>query len=278
MVKRNWVSAVGGLAMAIAACSSPEEMSGAVGGIAAAKAAQGGQANAPRAFAMDDTERDGDGEDAAERGFIYNWPAEVSAIPDLAQLLAAERDDRLAEQKAEWEDQRLGCPPEAMACKRNQLEVNWQVVADTPRFLSLSSSVYAYGGGAHGNFWRTSLVWDRTAGAALEPAALFTSIEALGEAIRAPVCRMLDRERAKRRGQPVPEGSDEWPDNCPPMDDTVVFLGSAKGARFDRIGIYYAPYVAGPYAEGEFEFTLAVSPAILAAVKPEYRDAFAPGK
>jgi hypothetical protein len=61
------------------------------------------------------------------------------------------------------------------------------------------------------------------------------------------------------------------------MEDTVIFLGSAKGKAFDRIGVYYGPYVAGPYAEGDFEFTLPVSPAILAAVKPRYRAAFARG-
>ncbi len=40
----------------------------------------------------------------------------------------------------------------------------------------------------------------------------------------------------------------------------------------------YTPYVAGAYAEGDFEFTLPVSPAMLRAVKPDYRDAFALGE
>ncbi len=277
-MKRIWAGAMAGAALLGAGCSSPEEMSEAVGAVAAAQAAQGGTpAATPRAFAMDDSERAGDGEEMAERSFTYNWPAAVSAIPALAQMLGAERDERLAEQKSEWADQRANCPPEAGACQNNSFELSWQIVADTKRFLSLSSSVYTYAGGAHGSYGRSSLVWDREAGEALDPAALFTSLDALGEAIRPPVCRLLDREREQRRGEPVPEGSTQWPHQCPVMEDTVIFLGSAKGKTFDRIGVYYGPYVAGPYAEGDFEFTVPISPAILAAVKPHYRAAFAAG-
>ena len=43
----------------------------------------------------------------------------------------------------------------------------------------------------------------------------------------------------------------------------------------DRIGILIGPYEAGPYAEGGYEVTLPVTPAILAVVKPEYRASFA---
>ena len=48
--------------------------------------------------------------------------------------------------------------------------------------------------------------------------------------------------------------------------------------RFDRIGLLAAPYVAGAYAEGSYEVTLPVTPKVLAAVKPEYKAAFALGK
>jgi hypothetical protein len=58
------------------------------------------------------------------------------------------------------------------------------------------------------------------------------------------------------------------------MEDATIFLGSSDGESFDRIGIYYAPYTAGPYAEGEFEFTLPVTKAVLDTVRPAYREAF----
>jgi len=281
-----------GLLAALAACSSPEEMSAAVGPAAGAQAgaAQTTGSKAParesaqtalerrlaadaKPFVMDEAEQDGE----AQRIFAYSWPRQASAIPGLVSVLATDRDTRLAEQKSEWEDQRLGCSPDSGACRNNSIEVNWQVISDTLRFLSLSSSIYSYAGGAHGNYWRTSLVWDREAGEALEPQALFASPGALGEAIRPRVCRLLDREREERRGEPAPAGSSEWPYQCPGMEDTVIFLGSASGTRFDRIGVYYAPYVAGPYAEGDFEFTVPVNAAVLRAVKPVYREAFAAG-
>ena len=40
--------------------------------------------------------------------------------------------------------------------------------------------------------------------------------------------------------------------------------------------LYAAPYVAGPYAEGDYEVELGVDEAIRAAVKQRYRDDFIP--
>ena len=54
-----------------------------------------------------------------------------------------------------------------------------------------------------------------------------------------------------------------------------MILGSSNGKAFDRIGILVAPYEAGPYAEGDYEITLPVTDAVIAAVKPEYRPSFA---
>jgi len=56
-----------------------------------------------------------------------------------------------------------------------------------------------------------------------------------------------------------------------------VLLGSSDRKAFNRIGLLAAPYVAGSYAEGTYEVTLPVTPAVLQAVKPEYKAAFALG-
>ena len=58
----------------------------------------------------------------------------------------------------------------------------------------------------------------------------------------------------------------------------TLLLGSARGGRIDRIGLLADPYVAGSYAEGTYEVTLPVTPAIVRAVKPAYRTAFATGR
>ena len=62
---------------------------------------------------------------------------------------------------------------------------------------------------------------------------------------------------------------------CVSLEDVTVLLGSSNGRAFNRIGVQIGPYVAGPYVEGSWEFTLPVTADVFAAVKPEYSDAFA---
>ena len=69
-------------------------------------------------------------------------------------------------------------------------------------------------------------------------------------------------------------GSADMFDECiDPVAETVI-LGSSNGQSFNRIGILVPPYEAGPYAEGDYEVTVPVTSAVLAAVKPEYRSSF----
>ena len=63
-------------------------------------------------------------------------------------------------------------------------------------------------------------------------------------------------------------------DECIKPSEQTVILGSSNGRTFDKVGVLAGPYAAGPYAEGDYEFTLPVTPALLKAVKPEYRGAF----
>ena len=63
-------------------------------------------------------------------------------------------------------------------------------------------------------------------------------------------------------------------DDCIDPVKSTVILGSSNKRTFDRIGVLVGPYEAGPYAEGDYEVTLPVTQAVLAAVRPEYRAAF----
>ena len=272
---------VAALVIGIAACSSPEDISERMrvtqeaapegAGERAQEALDRRLAADAKAFSF--TQSEGD-EETGLREFTYSWPRQVAAIPALNAAFEAEFKAAQADQEADWSSALADCPPDAVTCRNNYVSIEWQVVADTPRFLSLSSSVSTYTGGAHGNYGRGSSVWDREAGQRLKPLEFFTSTSALEDALGKLACDALNQERAKRRGGAVEVNPQDWSSACVPMDDTVLFLGSSTGKAFDRIGVYYGPYVAGPYAEGDFEFTLPVTPSVIEAVRPDYRGAF----
>lgn len=262
------------LGILLAACSAPEAVASQTASAppAAPETPPIPPTPAPGVNAFTDNASQGE----AKREFGYSWPAEVAAVPALTQRFTAERDTLLAEQKAEWADSlREFAASDCVACVNRSFEKTWEVVADLPRFLSLSASFWAYTGGAHGNGAYDALVWDREAGAALDPEALFRSPEALQSALGDGWCKALKAERQQRMGA---DFSDDGFFPCPPIADLTVLLGSSDKRSFNRIGLLAAPYVAGSYAEGTYEVTLPVTPAVLAAVRPEYRAAFALAK
>ena len=255
-----------------AACSSPDEMVREVGveESGSGEAAQAEPTAEPEAFV------DNSGEGVGERMFAYSWPAEVSAIPPLAERLAAERDRALAEQKSEYAAAQEESPDDCPGCGTRSSEVEWKVVADLPRFLSLSADISSYTGGAHGNYGTTALVWDREAEQRLKPVDFFRSPTALQGAISQRYCALLNEERERRRGAPV-DPNDSYFGDCPGIEELSVLLGSSNGRTFDRIGFIADPYVAGSYAEGAYEVTLPVDTAVIDAVKPEFAKAFSLG-
>lgn len=263
---------VAGLGLMLA-CSSPEEMGEGIAGTQGESAQETLErrvaADAKAAEFVDNEEVENGG-----REFSYAWPAQVSAIPALVTVLESRRDAALAEQKTYWDESLESCPPDSVACRNASFDLEWQVVADLENYLSLSSGFSSYSGGAHGIYGRGSLVWDRTRDVAIEAVDLFVSPAALDAAIGEAACDALNREREKRRGAPVNVEADDWFNQCVSMEETVLFIGSSNGKTFDRLGVYYGPYVAGSYAEGDFEFTLPVTQAVLEAVKSEYREAF----
>ena len=223
---------------------------------------------------------DHEGTGDTTRDFVYRWPAAVSAIPALAAKLAAERDQLRAEQKAEWDvSLKEYAGQDCGGCMIRDFQKTWKVVTNLPRFLSLSVDVYEYSGGAHGYFYTDALLWDRQARAAIMPEDLFRSPAALQDALGAEWCRALKAERIKRMGAETSQMiEDDGIFPCPPIADLAVLLGSSNRRRFNRIGLIAAPYVAGSYAEGQYEVTLPVTAKVLAAVKPEYAAAFAQAK
>ena len=210
--------------------------------------------------------------------FEYSYPAAAGAIPALKAQLDAELEKARNGLRADAKEQKAEAAKDDFPFRGLSHYVAWKVVTDLPAWLSLSAEVSTYEGGAHPNHGFEALLWDRRAGLRREAKDLFVSKDALSRAIRPAFCREIDRQRAQKRGAPVKSGSDEMFDDCiDPLASTVI-LGSSNRRVFDRIGILVGPYEAGPYAEGDYEVTLPVTPAILAAVRPEYRSSFVVGR
>jgi hypothetical protein len=206
--------------------------------------------------------------------FKYSYPAAAGRIPELADLLDARLDRQRAALSTESQKARDDARQEGFPYNKHSYTAEWKRVADLPKWLSLSVDIATYTGGAHGNYTVESLVWDKEGKRAMKAIDLFSSAAALEQAYGDRFCKGLDRERDKRRGTPVPEGSDDIFDKCPGIGELEVLVGSSNGRTFNRLTLYAGPYVAGPYVEGAYEVNLSVDKAILGAVKPQYQAAF----
>ena len=206
--------------------------------------------------------------------FEYSYPAEAGRIGELASLLDIQLEQRREALASESAAARREARQDGFPYNKHSYTAEWKVVAELPGWVSLSADIATYTGGAHGNYTVNSLVWDKENERSMDTTALFTSPAALEEAFGDRFCEALDRQRAERREQEVPEESDNQFDQCPGIDELEILAGSSNGRTFNRVTVYAGPYVAGPYAEGAYEVDLNIDRAILAAVKPEYREAF----
>lgn len=206
--------------------------------------------------------------------FSHTWPAAANAIPALAARFESEAEIALGEAQAMAAEDQAAARGDGWEFRTHSAERKWETVADITDWLSLSALIYSYTGGAHPNYGYDSLVWDRRAETARAPLDLFRSPTAFKTALWGEFCTALDAERAERRGAPVDQASDDGFSTCPEPREVTVLLGSGNRETFDRIGILIGPYVAGPYAEGSYEFTFPVDSAVIDAVKPDYVAAF----
>lgn len=204
--------------------------------------------------------------------FEYAYPSAAGNIDALGDLLDAQLEKVRSELAADSAEARRQAREDGFPYNKHSYQGGWSVVTDLPGFLSLSHEFATYSGGAHGNYGVNSLVWDKTAGRAFDAVELFTSPQALGKALGQRYCDGLDAER-KKKGMDLPDDGGVFA-KCPGMEELTVLVGSSNRRHFNRLTLYAGPYVAGSYAEGAYEVNLNVDPAVIEAVKPEYRDAF----
>lgn len=209
--------------------------------------------------------------------FEYSYPAAAGAIPELKAELDADLEKQKAELTANARAGQKDAKDGGYEYRALGYWHSWDVVTDLPGWLSLSAQIGTYEGGAHPNHGFGSLVWDRKANRRLAPEAMFSSTAALSQAIRTDFCKAIDVQRRKKRGADWQIGG-EFDACIDPVENGTIILGSSNRKAFDRIGVLVPPYNAGPYAEGDYEVTLPVTPAVLAAVKPEYRATFVVGR
>jgi hypothetical protein len=204
--------------------------------------------------------------------FTFSYPAQVQHYLGLQAWLKQDETKLRSTTTAAAKADQAQAAKDGREFHPYEATRTWKVVTDTPRFLSLSLDTYAYTGGAHGNSAFGSTVWDKTTNSRRTAASFFYP-QALGKAVSTSFCRQLDAaRRIKRNGEQASLA--DFNQCIDPLKQTLI-LGSSNHRQFNRIGFLIAPYEAGPYAEGTYEVTVPVTPAILAAVRRAWRSFFA---
>lgn len=207
--------------------------------------------------------------------FSYNYPAEAAAVPKLVERFEAEMKKLRADLIKGAKEDRDERAKSNFDYHAHDLQRSYETAGNTERLLSLDVGAYGFTGGAHGSSGSGALLWDYSPGKEVTVPELLQRGQSWTGAIRQPFCVLLDREREKRRQEPVKR--DDLFGNCPRYDEVTVLLQDTdKNRRFDHILVTADQYVAGPYAEGPYEITLPITAAMIERLKPEYRPSFEP--
>lgn len=214
-------------------------------------------------------------EESSLYNFSYSWSAEAAAVPELVERFTKEMAKMKSELIAGAKEDRDERLKQKFDYHTHEAQRSYETAGQSDRLLSLESNVYGFTGGAHGSSGSGSLLWDRKLAREISIQDLLQPGTTWTGAIRQPFCVLLDREREKRRGEPVKKV--DLFGNCPEYREVTVLLSdSDKNGRFDNLNVIADQYVAGPYAEGNYEISLPITAAMIERVKPEYRASFEP--
>lgn len=207
--------------------------------------------------------------------FAYDWSAEAEAVPALSRRFRADAAAQRKRMQAMVAAERKFRAEARLDFNGLEFSRSWDTAGQSRRLLSLVVSTSSYTGGAHPNGGTRALLWDRRLGRETTFASLLRAGRSWDRAIRQPFCILLDRERAKRRQEPVKRP--DWPAQCPELKElTLALADHDRDGRFDHLDVTADSYVAGPYAEGPYEISLPLTAAMLARLKPEFRPDFEP--
>lgn len=203
--------------------------------------------------------------ETAELDFLWRAPPELAEAPTMLETLRAQALASAEEMQAgAVEDMKLR-PADAPKISHFFVQ-EWTVAADTPALLNIRADISMYTGGAHPNHGFAVKYWDKTERREISFSDLFTDWAVAEKLLTPAYCTALDAERVSRRGA-IENGMF---DDCPPISDQPVALMSWPGQDISSFRVLLAPYVAGPYAEGDFEIEVPMTDALRALIKPQY--------
>ncbi len=209
-------------------------------------------------------------EDTNRLEYELTIPAEAVALPKLKAKLLAQSEKAKAEALDEQADYVKSVPdgPGSMF----GVHTEWVVKSQTPQLLSLVGNLSGYTGGAHGSAGTTALLWDRATDREVPLTVLFTDRAKALATIRPAYCKALDVARLDKRGEVFGKASGFA--DCPPFRDLTVAPAGNVGGKFSRILVIADPYVAGSWAEGDYEVELVIPKAMIPIVPAAYRASF----
>lgn len=208
--------------------------------------------------------------------FTYAWPAEAASIPPLNKRLEAEMADARTDALANAREDKASRTDENFPFNPHFYSKKWEMTGDNAALLSLLAQESFFTGGAHPNYVYDAILWDKKDGKAIDWKDLFQDSANALALLTPDFCEKLDAQRAEKRQEPLPlHPTNDWMTECPPLDkEVVVPVDANKDGRFELFRVMLPPYEAGPYAEGDYQVGLPVTPPIRALVKPAYAGAF----
>lgn len=205
--------------------------------------------------------------------FHYGWSAEAAAVPQLAARFRKEMEKRESDLVSGAKGDKAAREKEGFDFHGYMSSTQHDTAGQTERLLSLKVDVGSYEGGAHGNHGVGSLLWDRTASKEIKDTDLFADPVNRDRLLTQRWCDALNKAREEKRGEPV--GGGGMFDDCPKLDEIAIIpTDKDKNGRFELLTLIASPYVAGPWAEGDYEIELAVTPDLMAGLKSNYRASF----
>ncbi|HEV2866403.1 MAG TPA: hypothetical protein VGX37_07795 [Allosphingosinicella sp.] len=203
--------------------------------------------------------------------FTFAWPPEAARVAGLEAILrreAAARERWMRRESRSSARERAQGEAEPM---RFSYAEGWSVDLSRLELAAASGSAQAYTGGAHGGVAYYVILMNPRTARRIDLADLFANREGGLAAVQASFCPSLRREVEERRSG---EESQEEVE-CPPAAEHPVTLVPGEDGRAVAMMALLNPYVVGSWAEGPYEVQFPVTPQLLAALKPEYRSAFA---